>query len=288
MAFDKNRLKNAVKAQKNVGGVEPKPIQEQPQPQYSAVGYQEPVAQQYQPQEQVAPQYQPQPTNPGYAQPMNPGYAQPVNPGYAQPVNPGYAQPMGQGYAQPVPQQQPQQSSVAVAMPMTDVLERIMQNEHVSDINQIEVYEPQSPIIDPIPFKIQDTTGAIGLRVREVEERYNLSVIPFKLAKLNPAIEYIQGYDILRIGDELYASATDHMVNKSTIDQCERKWVDLVNSGRLVEEVLNVTVDIPGYGTINTLLFNRFELDYLHSRFINAGPKVYSVQGTYKFTVGIY
>lgn len=293
MAFDPNKLRNAMRTQKTSVGVEPsieaKPIQEQPVQQHQQSYQPQQVQQQYQPQHPVQQQnYQPQYSEPVNPQPNmgyqpQPQYHEPVS---HQPVNPGYAQPM---YSQPQQTyQQPVHNSLAVAMPTSEVIERIMQNEHISDVNQIEVYEPQSPIVDPIQFSIRDTTGAIGLRVKAIEEKYNISVIPFKLAKLNPAIEFIQGYDILKIGDELYASANDHMVNKMVLENFERKCIEQVSNGQLVEEVLNVTLDVNGYGTINTLMFNRYELDYLYSRFINVGPRIFNVQGTYKFTVGIY
>ena len=198
-------------------------------------------------------------------QPQQPPVQQAQQPVYQPPT---YQQPVYQPPTYQQPKQQPQFVASSTALVSVEEKEQYLKERLGIDPNEeIIVYDEPAIEVEALNFEIKDPNGKIAQKVLLAEKETGLHVIPFKIAGLNKMVTEIMGYDVIEIDGEKFATAKDHCIQDMTVNNYERKWCEILQSGEPVNESLMIEVNLPGYGNIKTIALNQFEIKYLMGRF---------------------
>lgn len=143
--------------------------------------------------------------------------------------------------------------------------------------------------IQPIKIpKIHDTEGLISERIRSIEDKTGISVLPFSITDTLPQVESLADHDIVEIGGERYSSGTTRVVNQRRLDAYVEDIKNCIARGQAFEDSLLERQEVNGH-TFETMKFNIRELETLNSLFINIVMSIYEDEtGDIKINVGGY
>lgn len=143
--------------------------------------------------------------------------------------------------------------------------------------------------IQPIKIpKIHDTEGLISERIRVIEDKTGISVLPFSITDTLPQVESLADHDIVEIGGERYSSGTTRVVNQRRLDAYVEEIKNCIARGQAFEDSLLERQEVNGH-TFETMKFNIRELETLNSLFINIVMSIYEDEtGDIKINVGGY
>lgn len=143
--------------------------------------------------------------------------------------------------------------------------------------------------IQPIKIpKIHDSEGLISSRIRKVEDKTGISVLPFGITGTLPQVESLADHDIVEIGGEKYSSGTTRVVNQKRLDAYVESIKNCIARGQAFEDSLLERQEVDGQ-IFDTMKFNIRELETLNSLFINIVMSIFEDEtGDIKINVGGY
>lgn len=176
---------------------------------------------------------------------------------------------------------------VSTALVPEDAYKKYISSKLGFNSEDVILYQPESLLCEAIDFsEIKDSKGLIKNKVIEFELKSKLSCMPFNLIGLNPNVVQIQDYDIFSVNNIKYVSSATRIVNPNTLKEYESKWSSKVECGDKIEEDLMIDVEYEG-NTVRTIRFNKYELDFLLSRFSKVEARLVFHKEKLLFVAGI-
>ena len=143
--------------------------------------------------------------------------------------------------------------------------------------------------IEPLVIAdINDKAGLLSNKIANIEDKYNVSVLPYECLQLPPNVKKLQRHSIIDLLGNKFTSGTTRIVcNKDVTDTIENIKVALENGSFYVGS-LNTKVTIEGK-EYSTIKFNIYELSYIRKLFIHYNPQITQTQdGKILLTIGKY
>lgn len=125
--------------------------------------------------------------------------------------------------------------------------------------------------IDVSPIVIDDSndrTGRLSSKVEALEDRYQVSVLPFEVTNLIPGVKNLQRHEFLMLNGIKYVSGTTRIVNSMLVESTVNDIKLALENGNPYITSLNTTVMIDG-NSYRTIKFNSYELSYILALFRN-------------------
>lgn len=115
---------------------------------------------------------------------------------------------------------------------------------------------------------INDRTGRLSSKVEALEDRYQVSVLPFEVTNLIPGVKNLQRHEFLMLNGIKYVSGTTRIVNSMLVESTVNDIKLALENGNPYITSLNTTVMIDG-NSYRTIKFNSYELSYILALFRN-------------------
>ena len=106
---------------------------------------------------------------------------------------------------------------------------------------------------------INDRTGRLSSKVEALEDRYQVSVLPFEVTNLIPGVKNLQRHEFLMLNGIKYVSGTTRIVNSMLVESTVNDIKLALENGNPYITSLNTTVMIDG-NSYRTIKFNSYEL----------------------------
>ena len=141
----------------------------------------------------------------------------------------------------------------------------------------------------PLPFRkvnidvspividdVNDKTGRLSSKIEALEDKYNVSVLPFEVTNLIPGVKNLQRHEFLML-----TRIVNSMLVESTVNDIKLA----LENGTPYITSLNTNVRIDG-DSYRTIKFNSYELSYILALFRNFKSEVsQNVKGEVTLTV---
>ena len=142
--------------------------------------------------------------------------------------------------------------------------------------------------IDVSPIVIDDVndkTGRLSSKIEALEDKYNVSVLPFEVTNLIPGVKNLQRHEFLMLNGIKYVSGTTRIVNSMLVESTVNDIKLALENGTPYITSLNTNVRIDG-DSYRTIKFNSYELSYILALFRNFKSEVsQNVKGEVTLTV---
>lgn len=138
----------------------------------------------------------------------------------------------------------------------------------------------------PLPFRkvnidvspividdINDKTGRLSSKIEALEDKYNISVLPFEVTNLIPGVKNLQRHEFLMLNGIKYVSGTTRIVNSMLVESTVNDIKLALENGTPYITSLNTNVRIDG-DSYRTIKFNSYELSYILALFRNFKSEV--------------
>lgn len=150
----------------------------------------------------------------------------------------------------------------------------------------------------PLPFRkvnidvspividdVNDKTGRLSSKIEALEDKYNVSVLPFEVTNLIPGVKNLQRHEFLMLNGIKYVSGTTRIVNSMLVESTVNDIKLALENGTPYITSLNTNVRIDG-DSYRTIKFNSYELSYILALFRNFKSEVsQNVKGEVTLTV---
>lgn len=150
----------------------------------------------------------------------------------------------------------------------------------------------------PLPFRkvnidvspividdVNDKTGRLSSKIEALEDKYNVSVLPFEVTNLIPGVKNLQRHEFLMLNGIKYVSGTTRIVNSMLVESTVNDIKLALENGTPYITSLNTNVRIYG-DSYRTIKFNSYELSYILALFRNFKSEVsQNVKGEVTLTV---
>ncbi|GAA0101601.1 hypothetical protein UT300012_23160 [Paraclostridium bifermentans] len=143
--------------------------------------------------------------------------------------------------------------------------------------------------IKPIKIgEIKDEMGYISERIKEMEDKLGISVLPFTVTRTLPQVVELAEHKIIEINGMKYSSGTTRIVNQNKLDIYIENIRRHIERGREFDDTLLERVEIDNQ-VMDTLKFNTIELEMLNTLFLEVSAVFYTDEsGDMRLNVGGY